>query len=104
MIPLKDKYGIDLLILMETYRVGGDRIYNGIIPTGDPRATFGVLSRMIDLNNNQLMMNQRTFLFNNAEGEWDEPPKYPGLTNSFYITMEQAREAVLKIFTDIPPQ
>lgn len=101
LMPLKEKYGVDFLVLLKPYRVGGQRMYNGVIPKGDPYATFGVLTSIVNLNNNQLSMNQRTYLTRKAEGAWDEPPNYPGLTNSFFITMEQAKEGVLKSFTDI---
>jgi len=35
-----------------------------------------------------------------AEGNWDEPPKFPGMTNAYFQTLELARDRLLKAFED----
>jgi hypothetical protein len=35
-----------------------------------------------------------------AEGNWDEPPKFPGMTNAYFQTIELARDRLREAFED----
>jgi hypothetical protein len=34
-------------------------------------------------------------VFKNAAGNWDEPPDYPALTNSYYQALEMGKDIIL---------
>jgi len=91
----KKKYGIDKLIVVVPKRVGLARPYYGFVPTGDPRAVFELHGELIDLGTNQLIWYTDVSEENYASGAWDEPPKYPGLTDRFYASLEKAKQDVM---------
>lgn len=37
-----------------------------------------------------------------AEGEWKEPPEYPGLTNAYYQVLEKLSDIVLEPLPKFP--
>jgi hypothetical protein len=37
-------------------------------------------------------------ILKSAEQKWDEPPKYPGLTNAYFQALELGRDSFLKPF------
>ena len=92
---LKKKYKIDQLLVIMPKRVGVVRPYYGFIPIGDPRAVFEVHGELVDLETNQLLWYADVLRANYSSGKWDEPPAYPGLTNSFYTALEAAKQEVL---------
>jgi hypothetical protein len=92
---LKAKYGIDRIFLVSIDSFGVFRPYASYIPTGVPIAELIGSANIIDLTSNTYnwhlpLRTQRT-----AEGVWDEPPKFPGLTNAFYQVIELTKDAVL---------
>lgn len=94
--PLADQYQADYLLKLTATSVGLARPYYGFIPTDDPRAVFNVNGELIDLSSNQLLWYSNISRSAYASGEWDEAPEFPGLTNSYYVVMNQAKEDVIK--------
>jgi hypothetical protein len=92
---LKKKYMVDQLLVIVPKRVGVARPYYGFMPMGDPRAVFEVHGELVDLETNQLLWYADVLRANYSSGKWDEPPTYPGLTNSFYAALEAAKQEVL---------
>jgi hypothetical protein len=37
-------------------------------------------------------------VYQNSDGPWDEPPKYPGMTNAYFSALETARDRFLEPF------
>jgi len=89
------QYQVDYLLELTATRAGLARPYYGFVPTDSPRAVFDVHGELIDLSNNQLLWFATMPHAAYADGEWDEGPKFPGLTNSYYVVMNKARQDVI---------
>lgn len=96
MTPLASELGVDYLMLIDLYRVGFARPYSGFIPLAPPRAVFDIQGQLVDLRTNRLLWYTGIHKANMTDGNWDEPPGFPGLTNSFYTTLEQAKMEIVE--------
>ncbi|EGM71724.1 hypothetical protein [Shewanella sp. HN-41] len=86
--------GINYLLVIEVTQVGAYRAYSSYVPTMDPVATFSGLAYIVDLSNNKYILYKP---FNNRKAsdlEWDEPPTFPGLTNSLYEVIATGKDAI----------
>ncbi|SEA17261.1 hypothetical protein [Microbulbifer marinus] len=92
---LADQYKVDYLLKLTATSAGLARPYYGFIPTDAPRAIFNVHGEMIDMSSNQLLWYSNISHSAYASGEWDEGPSYPGLTNTYYVVMNKAKQDVL---------
>jgi hypothetical protein len=94
--PLKAKYGVDKMLIVAIEAYGLQRNYASYIPTSDPRAFLRVTGYMVNLSNNAYEWYRPVTLFKAADGAWDEPPRYPGLTNAFFQTLEMGKDQLLE--------
>lgn len=95
---LQATYGVNQLLIIDINRIGMERAYSGYIPSGDPMAVLAGTAYLVDLNDNTYKWYKPISLYKSAEGDWDEAPSYPGLTNAYYYVIETAREAILTDF------
>jgi hypothetical protein len=96
--PLKDKYKVDKLILIDITDLGFVRSYAAYIPTGEPRAELHGTLSMVNLSSNAYELYVPLRLEKAADGAWDEAPKFPGLTNAYYQVLELGKDAVTSPF------
>lgn len=96
---LKAKYGVDKLVVIQITALGAWRNYSAYIPTEDPKAVFMGTGYMVNLADNALDWYMPINLRKSADQKWDEPPKFPGLTNAYYQVLELGKDAVTKPFT-----
>lgn len=92
---LASEHGVDYLLKLQATRAGLARPYYGFVPTDDPRAVFDVHGELIDLSTNELLWYANISQSAYASGEWDEGPSFPGLTNTYYVVMNKAKQDVL---------
>lgn len=92
---LKARYNVDKLVVINLRTVGIERNYAAYIPSGEPKATIVGESYIVNLNDNSLEWFQRINAVKASDGKWDEPPKFPGLTNAYYQVIELAKDSVL---------
>jgi hypothetical protein len=92
---LKGKYGVDKLLVVSVYSLGVTRRYSSYFPSGDPRATIVAAAYIVDLTTNKYDWYNAISETKGAEGGWDEPPKYPGLTNAYFQVLERAKDNIL---------
>jgi hypothetical protein len=97
--PLKQKYGVDKLVVIQVNQVGIVRTYSAYIPTSDPKGVVRGVGYMVNLSRNSYDWYQPVDIQKSADGAWDEPAKYPGLTNAYFQTLELARDSFLKPFS-----
>ncbi|WP_444915145.1 hypothetical protein [Microbulbifer sp. TRSA007] len=90
-----EEHKVDYLLKLSARRVGLARPYYGFIPTDAPRVVFEITGEMIDLSSNQLLWYSDVVQTAYAAGEWDEGPTYPGLTNTYYIVMNNAKQEIM---------
>ncbi|WOT04116.1 hypothetical protein [Shewanella youngdeokensis] len=91
--PYKDN-DINYLMVIQVSEVGAYRSYSSYVPTMDPVASFSGIVYIVDLATNKYVLYKP---FNNRKAsdlEWDEPPTFPGLTNSLYEVIATGKEAI----------
>lgn len=97
--PLKEQHKVDKLVLFIVTATGTIRTYYSVVPTSDPIVQVGVNSYVVDLDDNRLLFYQGHLTTRATEGDWDEGPEYPTLTNTFYQALDAAQQAVLVPFS-----
>jgi hypothetical protein len=96
---LKSKYNVDKLLVIEIHMLGTFRTYANYVPTSDPKGTLKGVGYIVDLSNNSYDWYLPVDILKSVEG-WDEPPKFPGLTNAYFQALETGRQSFLKPFAD----
>lgn len=93
---LRTKLAVDKLLVIDMPLVGYVRMYSSYVPTSDPKATVSGSSYLVDLKTNTYSWYVPIEISRSADGKWDEPPKFPGLTNAYFQALEAGRDSVLK--------
>lgn len=91
---LGPKYKIDKILILSISSVGFTRTYSAYVPTSDPKATLSGAGYLVNLKSNSYEWYQPISIVKSASGEWDEPPKFPGLTNAYFQTLELAKDSI----------
>lgn len=98
---LKDKYDVDFLVVFSINRYGTLRNYYSFIPLGAPQALFQVNGMMVNLLTNEyewyLEMDEKESTLK-IDGEWDEEPDFPNLTEALYSAMDQSQSFLTSHF------
>lgn len=92
----KTKYGIDRLLVVHISSLGVWRSYSAYIPTAVPKAVLNGTVSLIDLNSHVLDWYLPLTLSREADGAWDEPPTFPGLSNAYYQVLETSLDMIKK--------
>lgn len=95
---LRDKYKVDRLLVVNISSVGFTRAYSAYIASGAPQATVQGVAMMVNLGSHALEWYEPINVARAADGAWDEPPKFPGLTNAYYQALESSQDQVKKPF------
>lgn len=93
---LKEKYGIDKLLVIDITSVGFVRTYSAYIPTSDPKGALEGTGYVVDLSTNTYDWYQPISVRKSADGTWHEPPSFPGLTNAYFQAVTIGRDDLLK--------
>lgn len=96
--PLKEQEGIDKLVLFTVSAAGTYRTYYSIVPTSDPIAQVGATVQVIDLDDNRLLFHKPLAITRAADGDWDESPDYPNLSNAFYQALDEIQQQFISPF------
>jgi hypothetical protein len=94
--PLKQKYGVDKLMVIDIQMLGFERPYASYIPTSDPKGVLRGTGYLINLSNNTYEWYRPVSIIKSAEGKWDEPTKFPGLTNAYFQALELGKDQFIK--------
>ena len=92
------KDGYTALVVTEYKSVGFRRGYQSYIPTEPMKASLQGETYMVRIEDGKLLWFQPHNLSKGVVGEWDQPPKFPGLTNSYYSLLEEYKDIVLGSF------
>ena len=95
---LKEQYDISHLLIVDVQYLGMWRSYANYVPTTDPVAYLKATSYMVNLDNNTYEWFLPIELKKSADGDWDEPPNFPGLTNAYYQVLAEGREEIVSKF------
>jgi hypothetical protein len=97
---LQKIYGVDKLLVIEIKALGMERSYAGYIPNGAPLSLLDGAGYIVNLSNNTYEWYKPVRVTRAADGgNWDEPPKFPGLTNAYFQVLEMGKDEFLKPFT-----
>lgn len=96
---LADVLGVSHLAVISVDRLGVMRNYQGYVPTGAPVGYVDGSAYLVDLKNNQYSMYTDIVQQSPVEGEWKEPPTYPGVSTAFYQALEATKDTVIQAFT-----
>jgi hypothetical protein len=92
--PLANKLGVDKLLVLEIRSQGVMRPYSAYIPAGVPRAYVSGIAYMVDLKANTYVWYSTINTDRPAEGAWNEPPSFPGLTNAYYQVLAETSDSL----------
>jgi len=95
---LKAKFNVDKLVVIDINALGAWRTYSAYVPTSDPKAVLQGTGYIVDLSNNALEWYLRVNILKSAEQSWDEPPKFPGLTNAYFQVLEIGKDTFKQPF------
>jgi hypothetical protein len=95
---LKQKYTIDKILVLEVPVVGVYRNFSAYIPTSPPRAELEIKGYLVNLSNNTYEWYQVFSESKGTDGNWDEPPNFPGLTNAYFQMLETGKDRVVGTF------
>lgn len=95
---LQRKYTLDKLVLIDVRQLGFERTYSGYIPTSEPKGVVRGTGSLIDLKTNAYDWHLPLNVTRSADGAWDEPPKFPGLSNAYFQVIELGRDELLQAF------
>jgi len=97
--PLKKRFDVDKLLVINIVMVGFERSYSAYVPTSEPKGMLIGQGYLVNLNNNTYEWHERVRIIRSADGKWDEPPKYPGLTNAYFQAVETGKDQFKKPFS-----
>ncbi|RDI99267.1 hypothetical protein DVT68_11130 [Dyella solisilvae] len=95
---LRAKYAVDHLVVIDIQEVGFERPYSAYIPSGDPKGVVIGLGYEVNLATNAYEWYAPIGIRVAAEGKWDEPPTFPGLTNAYFQALEAGKDKFLEPF------
>jgi len=82
----------DRLVVIDISALGFQRTYASYIPTSDPKGYLSGVGYLVNLKTNELEWYETIFVAKATEGKWDEPPKFPGLTNAYFQAIELGKD------------
>jgi hypothetical protein len=97
------KYGVDKLVVIEVALLGFERTYSSYVPTSDPKGFLTGRGYLVDLKTQKYEWYDNYRVVRAAEGAWDEPPKYPGLTNAYFQAIESSKDHFAGVFQTKKP-
>jgi hypothetical protein len=93
---LAKQHGVDKLLVLDFTSVGIERSYSAYIPNGPPMAIITGTGYLVNASNNTYEWYRPFRVVKASEGNWDEPPKFPGLTNAYFQAIEVSKDNFLK--------
>jgi len=96
--PLKKKFNIEKLLVINISSLGVWRSYASYVPTSDPKMVLNGAGYLVNVNNNTYEWYMPIAITKSADGQWDEPPQFPGLTNAYFQTLENGKDSLLMPF------
>lgn len=92
---LKTKYKLERLLVIDVTQQGFERTYAAYVPTSDPKGLVRGTAYLVNLSTQTYEWYAPIDVLKATDKKWDEPPKFPGLTNAYFQAVEAARDTVL---------
>jgi hypothetical protein len=94
--PLKQRYKVDRLVVLSITTHGISRSYSSYIPTSDPRGFVRGTGYAVNLSTNAYDWYKTIAVSRPGDNKWDEPPKFPGITNMYFEAVERGKDSFLE--------
>lgn len=95
---VQQRADVNRLLVIQLHQLGVRRQHSAYFPTGPASATLSAEAYLVDFPSHQLAWFERVDLLRNADGNWDEAPKFPGLTNAYFQILEQSKDQIKRPF------
>ena len=96
--PLRGKYNIDRILLISIATLGFERQYSAYVPSSDPKGILRGTGYIVNLRDNTYDWYLPVEVVKSADKDWDEAPKFPGLTNAYFQVLEIGKDRFLEPF------
>lgn len=93
---LGQKHRADKVLVIAIDTLGFSRPYSAYIPNGDPKAVLLGSGYLVDVKTNAYDWYTVADVARAANGNWDEGPSFPGLTNAYYQALELGKDVFLR--------
>jgi len=93
--PLRKKYDIDKLVVIDIKALGFIRTYSAYFPTSEPKGYLNGAGYIVNLSDNTYDWYLPVSVSRSPGAIWDEPPKFPALTNAYFQVLEMSKDAFL---------
>jgi hypothetical protein len=100
--PLGEKLGVEQLLVVNLNLLGTLRRFANYVPVGAPEAVFNALMYIVNTKTNTYEFYDSIRISKFADGEWKEPPNYPGLTNAYYTALELGKDEIYDLESQPP--
>lgn len=100
---LQKKYKIDKLLVIDITAMGFIRTYSAYVPTSDPKGMLRGTGYIVNLKSNTYDWYEPVSVTKSADQKWDEPPKFPGLTNAYFQALEIGKDNFLRPVAAVTP-
>lgn len=94
----REQHKLDKLVVIAISTLGAERPYSAYVPTGAPKGVFRAVGYMVDLKTNSYEWYQPVQVLKAADGNWDEPPTFPGITNAYFQALEAGKDTLVESF------
>jgi len=88
----------DDILVIKLQAVGVVRRYSGFIPTSSPEAYTVLKGELINTSTNTVKWRHLAEVKLPVQGEWDQPPSYPNLTQAVKLAIATSRQEILDSF------
>lgn len=92
------KEGFSALIIIHYKELGFKRGYQNYFPIEPPKASLIAEAYMVQVSDNKLNWYTSINLSKGVVGDWDVPPRFPQLTNSYYSLVEEFKDKIADTF------
>lgn len=92
---LREKFKVDKLLIIDVGMLGFVRTYASYVPTSDPKGVLQGTGYVVNLKTNTYEWYLPFNITKAADAKWDEPPKFPGLTNAYFQAVESGKDEIL---------
>ena len=95
---LRKKYGVDRLLLIQVTALGVTRNYSAYVPTSPPMGSLRGTGSIVNLSTNTYEWHKIVAVTRASDKTWDEPPKFPGMSNAYFQALELGKDSFLEPF------
>lgn len=100
---LREVVDADHLMVIEFGHIGVERTYANYVPTSSPQGAVTGTLYMVDLNTNEYYLFDPIHVRVPVEGDWKEPPDFPGVTMAYFEALERAKIQIGKALVGKAP-